>query len=195
MAQNAITPYKILAIGGSAGSLNVILKVVTELPVTNYLSVVIIVHRKNDNESILGNLLSVRTNLIVKEIEDKEVIAGGSIYIAPADYHLLVENENMFALDLSEKVHHSRPSIDVAFESVAEIFGAAAIGVLLSGANADGAEGLKKIKEAGGYTIVQDPESAEVGYMPQQAIDQMQPDKIIDGNDIADFVKQLIHSA
>jgi two-component system chemotaxis response regulator CheB len=192
MAQNAITQYKMLAIGGSAGSLNVILKIVTELPVTTYLSVVIIVHRKNDNESIFSDLLSARTNLEVKEVEDKEMIVGGCIYIAPVDYHLLIENEKMFSLDISEKVHYSRPSIDVTFESVAEIFGDKTIGILLSGANADGAEGINKIKQAGGYTIVQDPRSAEVGYMPQQALDQMQPDKILNGNDIGDFVKQLI---
>ncbi|MBV9962017.1 MAG: chemotaxis protein CheB [Parafilimonas sp.] len=192
MAQNTIAKYKMIVIGGSAGSLNIVLKIVAALPVTTYLSVVIIMHRKNDNESVLSNLLSARTNLIVKEVEDKEDIAGGCIYLAPADYHLLLENKNMFCLDISEKVHHSRPSIDVTFESVAEVIGDKAVAVLLSGANADGADGLHKIKQAGGYTIVQDPASAEVGYMPQQAIDQMQPDKILNGDDIGDFIKQLL---
>ncbi|MEO8712540.1 MAG: chemotaxis protein CheB [Parafilimonas sp.] len=192
MAQNAITKYKMLAIGGSAGSLDALLKIVTALPLNNYLSVIIIIHRKNDGESMLTSLLSVRTNLFVKEVEDKEIIAGGSIYIAPADYHLLIESEKMFSLDSSEKIHHSRPSIDVSFESVAEIFGAASIGILLSGANADGAEGLKKIKQAGGFTIVQNPESAEVRFMPQQALELIKPDKILDANDMADFINQLL---
>ena len=192
MAQNAITKYKMLAIGGSAGSLDALLKIVSALPLNNYLSVVIIIHRKNDGESILTNLLSFRTNLIVKEVEDKEIIAGGSIYIAPADYHLLIENETMFSLDSSEKVHHSRPSIDVSFESVAEIFGVFSIGILLSGANADGAEGLKKIKQAGGFTIVQNPESAEVAYMPQQALELMSPDKILHANEMSDCIIQLL---
>jgi len=192
MAEDAITKYRMLAIGGSAGSLDVILRIVTALPFVSHLATVIIVHRKNDGESILTDLLSTRTKLAVKEIEDKEAITGGTIYIAPADYHLLIENEKMFSLDASEKIHHSRPSIDVSFESVAEVFGPSAIGVLLSGANADGAEGLSRINQAGGFTIVQNPASADVGYMPQQALERMKPDKILNGDDIGDFIKELL---
>ncbi len=192
MAQDGIAKYKVLAIGGSAGSLDVILKIVTAMPLTDNLFVIIIVHRKNDGESILRGLLSTRTDLIVREVEDKEAIRAGNIYIAPADYHLLIENEKMFSLDVSEKVYHSRPSIDVSFESVAAVFGSSAIGILLSGANADGAEGLSIIKQAGGFTIVQDPASAEVGFMPQQALEIMKPDKILNGDDIAEFIKQLL---
>jgi two-component system, chemotaxis family, protein-glutamate methylesterase/glutaminase len=193
MAEDTVARYKMLAIGGSAGSLDAILKIVAALPVTNYLSVAIIVHRKNSGESILVDLLSDRTKLIVKEVEDKEMINGGCIYLAPADYHLLIENEKMFSLDSSEKVHHSRPSIDVTFESVAEVFGKSAIGVLLSGANADGARGLDKIKQTGGLTIVQNPESADVAYMPQQALEQMKPDQILNGDELAVFLKKLFH--
>jgi len=192
MAEDAIIKYKMLAIGGSAGSLDVILKIVAALPFISHLATVIIVHRKNDGESILTDLLSSRTKLAVKEIEDKETITGGTIYLAPADYHVLIEDEKMFSLDASEKIHHSRPSIDVSFESVAEVFGILAIGVLLSGANADGAEGLSSIKEANGFTIVQDPASAEVGYMPQQALEQMTPDKILKGDAIGNFIKALV---
>jgi len=191
MEESTVAKYKMLVIGGSAGSLDAILKIVAALPVTNYLSVVIIVHRKNSGESILVDLLSDRTKLTVKEVEDKEIINGGSIYLAPADYHLLIENDKMFSLDSSEKIHHSRPSIDVTFESVAEVFGDSAIGILLSGANADGASGLNKIRQAGGFTIVQDPESADVGYMPQQALEQMKPDKIFNGDEMAAFLKKL----
>ena len=117
-------------------------------------------------------MFSSRTKLKVKEVEDKDYILPGHVYIAPPDYHLLLEDENTFSLDASEKIYFSRPSIDVTFESVAEVFGAAVIGILLSGANADGAIGLSKIQQAGGFTIVQDPESAEVDYMPRQAIDK-----------------------
>ncbi len=192
MAQDSIIHYRMLAIGGSAGSLEVILKIVTALPLTNYLSVMVIVHRKNDGESIFADLLSTRTKLSVIEIEDKEPIKAGNIYIAPADYHVLIENEKIFSLDISEKVHYSRPSIDVSFEAVAGVFGKASIGVLLSGANADGVLGLKKIKQAGGFTIVQDPTSAEVAFMPQQALEHMVPDKILNGNDIGNFIQQLL---
>jgi len=192
MAEDSVNKYKILAVGGSAGSLDAVLKIVTALPATTHVSVVIIVHRKNDGESILTNLLSTRTDLNVKEIEDKEPIMPATVYIAPADYHLLIENEHLFSLDLSEKIHYSRPSIDVGFESIAQVFGKAAIGILLSGANADGAEGLNQIKQAGGFTIVQDPKSADVAFMPQQALEIMQPDKVLSSSDIAIFIKALL---
>ncbi len=192
MAQDSITKYKLLIIGGSAGSLDGILKIITALPVNKQVTTVVVVHRKNDVESILTDLLATRTKLKVKEVEDKESIFGGTVYIAPSDYHLLIENDKLFSLDSSEKVHHSRPSIDVSFESAAHVFGNAVIGILLSGANADGAEGLRKIHEAGGFTIVQDPAFSEVGYMPQQALDQMRPDKILNTEAIALFIKELI---
>jgi two-component system, chemotaxis family, protein-glutamate methylesterase/glutaminase len=192
MAQDSITKYKLLIIGGSAGSLDGILKIITALPVNKQVTTVVVVHRKNDVESILTDLLATRTKLKVKEVEDKESIFGDTVYIAPSDYHLLIENDKLFSLDSSEKVHHSRPSIDVSFESAAHVFGNAVIGILLSGANADGAEGLRKIHEAGGFTIVQDPAFSEVGYMPQQALDQMRPDKILNTEAIALFIKELI---
>jgi len=192
MAEDPVNKYKILAVGGSAGSLDAVLKIVTALPANTHLSVVIIVHRKSDGESILTDLLSTRTNLNVKEIEDKEPIMPATVYIAPADYHLLIENEDLFSLDISEKIHYSRPSIDVGFESIAQVFGKAAIGILLSGANADGAEGLNQIKQAGGFTIVQDPKSADVAFMPQQALEIMQPDKVLSSSDIAIFIKALL---
>jgi len=192
MAEDSVNKYKILAVGGSAGSLDAVLKIVTALPATTHVSVVIIVHRKSDGESIRTDLLSTRTNLNVKEIEDKEPIMPATVYIAPADYHLLIENEDLFSLDISEKIHYSRPSIDVGFESIAQVFGKAAIGILLSGANADGAEGLNQIKQAGGFTIVQDPKSADVAFMPQQALEIMQPDKVLSSSDIAIFIKALL---
>jgi two-component system chemotaxis response regulator CheB len=192
MAQDSITKYKVLMIGGSAGSLEGILKIIAALPLNKHLTTVIIVHRKNESESILANLLSTRTRLSIKEVEDKEPMIDDTIYLAPADYHLLMENEKMFSLDYSEKVHHSRPSIDVSFESAAHVFGENVIGVLLSGANADGAEGLCKIQEAGGFTIVQDPASSEVDYMPKQAIAIMKPDKILKVDDIAVFLSSYI---
>lgn len=168
MAQNV--GYKMIVIGGSAGSLNVILKIVAELPLHTGAAFVIVIHRRNDSESVLDELIASRTMLAVKEIEDKDEITSDTIFIAPPDYHLLLEDKKGFSLDSSEKVNFSRPSIDVFFESAAEVFGPQCIGVLLSGANADGALGLKKIQEKGGFTIIQDPESAEVPYMPQQAI-------------------------
>lgn len=106
----------------------------------------------------------------VIEVEDKEPILPDIVYLAPPGYHLLVEDRTLFSLDASEKVHFSRPSIDATFESAAAVFGTDTIAVLLSGANADGADGLKTVRIAGGLALVQSPETAEVAYMPEQAI-------------------------
>lgn len=170
MAQNSIVPQRLVVIGGSAGSLEVVLSIVGALPPLPHAAVVVVVHRKQSADSVLTGLLAARTNLPVKEVEDKDELLPGTIFLAPPDYHLLLENRQQFSLDDSEKVHHSRPSIDVTFESAAQAFGADTIGILLSGANADGAEGLLRIREYGGATLVQDPSTAEVYYMPQQAI-------------------------
>jgi len=153
---------------------------------------VVVVHRGKSGDSILADLLSSQTKLVVKEVEDKELILPGTIYIAPPDYHLLLENEYTFSLDASEKVHYSRPSIDVTFESAALVYGPALVGVLLSGANADGAVGLKNIADAGGFTIAQQPATAEVGYMPQQAINLTKVSVILEGEDIGIFLRTLL---
>lgn len=194
MAQDAIGTYKLLVIGGSAGSLDVAMKIVAALPMQMQAAVVVVLHRKNASDSILTGIFSSRTNLPVKEVEDKEALLPATVYIAPPNYHLLVEDEHNFSLDSSEKIHYSRPSIDVTFESAAEVFGPAAVGILLSGANADGAAGLQHIKQHGGYTIVQDPHTAEVGYMPQQALNLGSIDAVVDGNELPQFVQQLLTS-
>ncbi len=189
MAQNTLKKYRMVVIGGSAGSLEVIINIVSLIPLNTDASFIIVLHRKSSPDSILEDLLSTKTSLVVKEVEDKEKINPGSIYIAPADYHLLLEDQYNFSLDTSEKLHFSRPSIDITFQSAAEVFGESLIGILLSGANADGAEGIKTIAETGGYTIVQQPSSAEVSYMPEQALNLIRPDAIIKGTDIGTYLK------
>lgn len=191
MAENEIN-NKVVVIGGSAGSLEIILDVVSKLPADSYATFIIVLHRKSDSESLLENLIASRTHLDVKEVEDKDHILPNTIYIAPPDYHLLVENEHSFSLDISEKVNYSRPSIDVTFESVADVFRNRAIAVLLSGANADGAKGVATIKKMGGYVVVQNPGTAEVGFMPQQAINMTKVDKIVNAQDIAATVLELL---
>ena len=173
-----------VAIGGSAGSLEVILDIVRNLPENPSAVFIIVVHRKNDKDSILQNLLSQKTALKVIEVEDKEMIVPNTIYLAPPGYHLLIENETTFSLDSSDKIHFSRPSIDVSFESIAEMFKERVIGILLSGSNADGAHGLAVIKSMGGRTIVQNPNTSDVGYMPQQAIQLGGVDHILDSEKI-----------
>jgi two-component system, chemotaxis family, protein-glutamate methylesterase/glutaminase len=192
MAQNSITNrYQLLIIGGSAGSLEVLIRLLPLLRETVPLAIVIVMHRKA-GESLLPTLLAGKTSWPVKEAEEKENITSGVIYIAPPDYHLLFEKGRTFSLDFSEKVHYSRPSIDVSFESAADTYGGSVIAVLLSGANADGAKGLDHIKKAGGVSIVQDPAEASVSYMPQQAIDNFEVDYIADTNTIADIIKKLV---
>ena len=192
MAEDNLGRYKMVVIGGSAGSLEIILKIVAALPQNSNASFVIVIHRKNEPDSILRNLLAGRTQLSVKEVEDKERIIPGTVYLAPPDYHLLFEDETAISLDASEKIHHIRPSIDVTLESAAEIYGAGLIGILLSGANADGSEGMKKILENGGHTIVQQPMSAEVGFMPQQALNLIKPNAVLHGNEIGVYLKSIL---
>ena len=192
MAEGDVSKYRMVVIGGSAGSLDSILKIVAAVQESVDVAFVVVVHRGKGGDSILTDLLSSQTTLVVKEVEDKELILPGTIYIAPPDYHLLLENEYTFSLDASEKVHYSRPSIDVTFESAALVYGPALVGVLLSGANADGAVGLKNIADAGGFTIAQQPATAEVGYMPQQAINLTKVSVILEGEDIGMFLRTLL---
>lgn len=192
MAENDVRRFRMVVIGGSAGSLDPVLSIVSQLPPDMQATVVVVVHRKGAPESPLAGLLAARTTLPVREVEDKEPLLPGTIYLAPPDYHLLVENQASFSLDCSEKIHYSRPSIDITFESAAEQYGPALVGVLLSGANADGAEGLYRIKEAGGFTIVQDPKTAEIDYMPQQGIDKGAARVVVPAKELGGYLKSLL---
>ena len=178
-------------IGGSAGSLDVLLKVLPQLKEEINFSIVIVLHRKPGADMLLTDLLSSRTNIPVKDIEEKDAVEGGVIYLAPSDYHLLLEKDATFSLDHSEKVNYSRPSIDVAFESAAEIYKEKLVGLLLSGANADGVAGLLKIKKLGGRVIIQHPDSAKVSYMPAQARLCVDYDAMLQIEEIADWINKL----
>lgn len=182
---------ELLLIGGSAGSLEVLLHVLPRLKTPLPFPVVIVVHRKYSEVSTLTTLLSSKTTLSVKEPEDKEEIVPGMVYLAPPDYHLLIEDSKVFSLDYSEKVNYSRPSIDVTFETAAEVYGRYAVAVLLSGANADGVEGLAAIKRNNGYVIVQSPETAQTSYMPEQALKSNHYDSVIDTDKMAEFINGL----
>ena len=191
MAQRSINNhYELLIIGGSAGSLDVLIQLLPFLRTDLDLSILIVQHRK-PGESLLPDLLSGKTSWPVREVEDKDAIENRTIYIAPSDYHLLVEKNKTFSLDFSEKLHHSRPAIDISFETAADAYGPSLIGMLLSGANADGAEGLKKIKEGGGLTIVQDPAEASIAYMPEQALNIFRPDYVAGIEEMAGIINKL----
>jgi two-component system chemotaxis response regulator CheB len=168
--KSAVLPYDIIAIGASWGGVAALSALVCALPRDWQVPIVIVQHQNADSAKFLENILSKLTALPVRDIEDKDQIKPGYIYIAPANYHLLVEQDFSFSLSLEAAVNFSRPSIDVTFNSLANIFRQRCIGLILTGANDDGAEGVKAIKKQGGYIIVQSPESAEAPVMPQAAI-------------------------
>ena len=181
---------KVLLIGGSAGSLEVLMKLLPTLKAISY-AMVIVVHRKNAEDSTLEELIAHKSHVPVRDVEDKTPLRPGNIYIAPSDYHLLFENNDVLSLDVSEKINYSRPSIDVAFESAAEVYREALIAILLSGSNADGTNGLLAVKNSGGVTVVQSPKSAEMPFMPQHAINQINPNYIFDVAELIQFVGQI----
>ena len=182
---------RLLIIGGSAGSLEVLLDILPKLnPVSSFI-IVIVLHRKSGEDNMLEDLISFKSKIPFKETEDKVELEPGYLYVAPSDYHLLIENTGHISLDTSEKVNYSRPSIDVAFESAAEVYGKNLTGVLLSGANADGTAGLEAIKKKGGTTIVQQPDTAEVAFMPLNAILNSPPDLILSTSAILEYINSL----
>ncbi|MDH6251115.1 two-component system chemotaxis response regulator CheB [Chryseobacterium sp. H1D6B] len=182
---------ELVLIGGSAGSLQVILEMIKNLDEKISFPIILIVHRKAQSVSVLPNLLQQFSSMEVIEIEDKTEIQNNKLYIVPADYHLLFESKKMVSLDSSEKMNYSRPSIDVTFKSAAEIYGEHLIGILLSGANADGVEGLQYIKKNKGTVWIQDPETAEVSYMPKHALEAVAYDLIITPDNLPVHINQL----
>jgi two-component system chemotaxis response regulator CheB len=183
--------FKTVIIGGSAGSLTVLFEVLPVLDPNLKTSIILVLHRKNSGDSSLSDLLSSKTVLPVKEIDDKDPVLPGTIYLAPADYHVLIEKNYYFSLDVSEKINFSRPSLDVTFESAADAFGTSLTAILLSGSNNDGTAGLKAVQEAGGMIIVQKPETANMAYMPQHAINNLSVDYILDTKEISSFINSL----
>lgn len=182
---------KLLLIGGSAGSLVVLLDVLPLVKADPSVAIVIVVHRKSTPDSLLSELLASRSGLTVQEISDKEPLRGGEVYIAPPDYHVLFEADQSISLDFSEKVNFSRPSIDVAFISAAEVYQQQLTCLLLSGANADGVEGLKEVRTLYGKIAVQDPATAEAPYMPQQAVQQLPGVQLLKPSEMHVFINSL----
>jgi two-component system, chemotaxis family, protein-glutamate methylesterase/glutaminase len=185
---------QLLAIGGSAGSIDVLLRLCPALPASCPLAVVAVVHLPPIRESLLPQLLAPRCALPVAEAEPWMGILPGRIYLAPPGYHLGVESDHTFSLGADEPVHFARPSIDAFFEAVADVYGARALGVLLTGANSDGASGLRAIARAGGLTLVQDPASAQRPEMPRAALALMKPTAILSVDGIARVFTSLASS-
>ncbi|MFQ4143181.1 chemotaxis protein CheB [Chlorogloeopsis sp. ULAP02] len=189
--------FKLIAIGTSLGGLNALQVILSGLPKNFPVPIAVVQHRHKDSDQTLRALLQNYTPLSVKEAEDKEEILPGSVYLAPADYHLLIENKDKtvnydyFTLSTDAPVTYARPSIDVLFETAADAYAKNVIGVLLTGANQDGVQGLTKIKVRGGLTIVEDPSTASCPIMPAAAITTGMVDKIIPLEDIAFFLVNI----
>jgi two-component system, chemotaxis family, protein-glutamate methylesterase/glutaminase len=180
----------LVVIGGSAGSLSVVLQM---LPYFERVKVAVIVvfHRKSGDDQTIVELFSSRTGYEVKEIDDKDILRPNCIFIAPPEYHVLVEKDGALTLDYSERINFSRPSIDITFESASDVFGNRMACILLSGANADGVEGLRIARKRGAMIIIQDPATAEVSYMPEQAMATVTPDFIIRPSSLPDLFALL----
>ena len=161
--------YEIVVVGTSWGGLAAIRQLITGLPSVFALPIIVVQHRHKDSNHLLTSLLQDRTRLCVCDVEDKAPIVAGNVYLAPADYHLLVEDGH-FSLSTEEAVLFSRPSIDVTFASVADAYGRRAVGVILTGANTDGSQGLRRIFDRGGLAFVQRPDTAESAIMPSAAV-------------------------
>jgi len=186
------SPIKAVAIGGSAGSVATLLEILKELPATFRPSIFVTVHvPPNAGRSTLAEILRTHCQVAVIEAEDKEPVKEGTVYIAPANYHLLVEASGSLALSTEEPVLFSRPSIDVLFESAADAYGAALLGVVLSGANEDGARGLAAIGQAGGATVVQEPSTAYAAAMPLAALKLCPGAQAASPQQIVTHLKQL----
>lgn len=168
-----------VVMGGSAGGFKAFSAILEALPGDFALPVLLVQHLHRDDDGAFASHLATKSKLPVIEPCDKEPIAGGHVYIAPAGYHMLVEQNGTIALSTEEKINWSRPSIDVLFESAARFWGERVMAVILSGASNDGTSGILAVKAAGGLTIAQKPDSAEYPLMPQSAIESGAVDEVL----------------
>ncbi|OLS60128.1 chemotaxis protein CheB [Pseudomonas putida] len=180
-----------IVMGASAGGVAALLSVMACLPKDFAIPLICVLHLPDDHESQLAEVFSRKLGRPVREARDKESIEPGMIYVAGPGYHLSVERDRSLSLSQEDRVHYSRPSIDVLFESASDCYGAALAGVLLTGANEDGAAGLARISEYGGLSIVQDPAQAQVSAMPAAALALHRPDHILPLNGIGHLLAKL----
>lgn len=182
---SSVPRFDAVVIGASAGGVDALGRLLSALPVTFPLPIAVVLHLAADRPSLLREVFAPKCRLLVREAEDKDSFAGGGVYFAPPDYHLLLEAPELLALSIDPPCNFSRPSIDVLFDSAAYCLQKRVLGILLTGASSDGASGLRAIAKAGGFTVVQDPEEAYAPQMPQAAIDLHPPSAVLTCNGIA----------
>ena len=184
--------YQAVVIGSSAGGLNALKTIFETLDKRFPLPLIIVQHMSPDADNYLPLFLNNMKKIKVKEADEKELPQPGIAYVAPPNYHLLIEHDKTFSLTVGERVNYARPSIDVLFETAAEAYGEGLIGIILTGANNDGTVGLKKIKELGGMAVIQDPEEAEADLMPRSALEAVKPNHVLKLKEIANLLNTLI---
>lgn len=180
-----------LVIGGSAGGIDALMRILPALPARPSFPVAVVLHVPEDRDSRLAEVFAQHVPLPVLQAEDKAPLSAGTIYFAPPGYHLSIEDDFSFSLSQEEPVHFSRPAIDILMSSAADAYGARLCGIVLTGASADGAAGLARIGELGGLTVVQDPEDAEIATMPAAAIRRRTPDMILPLREIRSLLANL----
>ncbi|HVD99745.1 MAG TPA: chemotaxis protein CheB [Cytophagaceae bacterium] len=184
--------YQAIVIGSSAGGLHALSSIFELLPADYPIPIMVVQHRSKDHNALLEEVLQAKCVIKIKQADEKEIISPGCVYIAPPDYHLLVEDNKTFSLSSDPPVHYSRPSVDVLFESAAQVYKKQLIGIVLTGANSDGAEGIIEIRKNGGVTIAQSLLDADFVYMPRAAIQTLQVVHVWTLKEISSYLLNLI---
>jgi two-component system, chemotaxis family, protein-glutamate methylesterase/glutaminase len=183
--------YDAVVIGGSSGSMAILNQIIPSLRQDLRAAVIVVYHIHPDSGDFMVKQLDKRSEIRVRQAEDKEVIVPGVVYVAPPNYHLLVELDRSIALSIDAPVNYCRPSIDILFESASDAYTDKLVGIILSGANTDGTLGLKYVKNSGGITVVQSPQSAEMDAMPQSALSATAVDYVLEPQEIGPFLNRL----
>ena len=183
--------YEAVVVGASAGGLGALTDILGSLPASYPLPIIVVQHRSNEQPTLLEEVLANKCQINIRQAEEKESILSGTVYFAPPDYHLLIEEDRTFSLSFDPPVNFSRPAIDVLFETAAVVYGRSLVAAILTGASSDGAEGIRAIRKAGGTTIAQSPHSAPYPTMPRAAIDTGCVDHIFELHEITNALLAL----
>jgi two-component system chemotaxis response regulator CheB len=191
VSRPALSGIEGVVIGASAGGVQALAQLLPAFAQGTKAAIFVVLHLPRDRPSLLADVFSPKCALRVREAQDKEPVAPGTVYFAPSNYHLLVDDGPQLALSTDDLVHHSRPSIDVLFESAADVYREHLLGVLLTGANEDGAQGLAAVQDAGGITVVQEPETAQASTMVLSAMQLRAPDHVLPLSRIAELFQTV----
>jgi two-component system chemotaxis response regulator CheB len=194
-APSPLSNVDAIVIGTSAGGVDALSVILPAIDGGYHGAILVVLHLPRERPSLLVDIFGPKCALSVREAEDKEPVAAGTVYFAPSDYHLLVEHGPVLALSMDAPVNFSRPSIDVLFESAAEVYGPRLLGVILTGASDDGAAGLEAVSRAGGMTCVQDPSTAYASLMVTSALRRVRAHHVLGLAELAEFLRTVTGAA